>query len=583
MPQYYTGADPTQAFSAGMMAGYDFVDRIKARNEQVRLQKLQEQRDTERLGMQKEQFQLSQEAGRFGLERARTTATQQDTVFQQQQTRRPILEDQADKESAARLRATGLQADVAEFQLGEAKERNAAETEYGQMVLDNRPAPSLGSVGMQGVEQPSPPQAAPPAAGSSTPSAPARKPVPVDLREAQAQSDAEPGFIERGVERVKGVWDRAVKRGQGNFWGDIADTSISGDAFVPGVGKEFNGVRFRDVRNNLDRFSDRYLAERDNIPVEARTRLDATLANRLNEKKQRLDAQLQALPADGFAGASRATQLQKEREATLQQLGQLAKVKSDSAVEDAGITKPTSIDDPRVQAAMTQAATAHSQVGAVPTYNQEQLRLLSTQVGRISTPNNLTPRQIKTLTRAFAAGTIDATTLENWKRYGGPLAPAAPKIIPFGGGTGVIQFADGRLAQLDLGKGSKGGRGGNADGRFKEPQQAISFGASFIDGAIKDGKFDAASGSGDFHFGQMIRLMRENASEWQAKNPQMDILDDQAEFTMDWAKDPLQLLDGIRYYMDLVSGVEDPGDTSIPIENQERARELVPQTPLVER
>lgn len=601
MPQYYTGADPTQAFSAGMMAGYDFVDRIKARNEQVRLAKLQEQRDTERLGMQKEQFQLSQEAGRFGLERARTTATQQDTVFQQQQTRRPIVEAQQDVLYSADVEAKGLQAAAARAGLDairEGKEGRAASDQFLRSVYGQSGGAdplTLGGVGVQGTQSAQDvepavgaasvqPRAAAgvPTPGSSGGTAAVDKPLPYDLRAAQQVVGAEPTPLDRVADAVSSAAKQVVefpKKVRANdFWGVVGNPEVRSKSFEASAAK---------VRSDPPKYFDNWMEDRGRITDNrTRSRIDATMEGALVEQRdaaiREMDLTSRTSLANPRAATAKIRALANTRAEAEQRLESLYKAKAETAAASADITTPTIAgNDPKALAAVTTAGKQQQAAGIVPTMTQQELESDFRRLGSIQNPAKLTRQQLNWLSESFRKGTINEQTYSNWLRFGGPVAPAPPKFIPFGNGTGIVQFGDGRFAQLDLGGAGKSKAGGGGD--FKEASHALAFAANFFEGAGKIGDFEGKDIKGQFHVGQMIELMRSKATLFQQRNPEMEILDDEGEFTGAWMQDPLQLLKGMRYYIDLQNGVEDPGDTSIPIANQENAEQLIPQTPLVQR
>lgn len=582
MPQYYSGADPTQAFSNGLMAGYEFIDRIKARAEQVRLQKLQEARSAEAFEMQKQGFATNQKLADLQIKDTTADIEDEGKERKYRDEQRPILESRAKKEYEQRIEATGLGIEAARGQIGERKDLKRGREAYAELL------PTLGGIGAQGLQTVQDPQVgagtvlrndgAAPAATPTAATAPQTNSL--DLRARQAAVDAEPGPIGKAIRSVKdAVTSGAAGIGEGlrgktdpaEYWNSIANPKKVGTS-----GREIAEANIaRNIRSNPLAVAPDYLRDRPNVREEDRAALDYTMSQAATEQIANVSAEIRAL------GPAPANQLKVKRLQT--QLEQAKGVMNDLS-KAMGKTVGAEVlpgggaiagDDPKVLPAITKAAQANEAAGVLPKVTQEGLRLTQTQLGRMGNPTRLTPKQLNLLSEAFRTGYLDPTTYTNWLQYGGPLAPAPPKVIPFGSGKGVVLYPNGQLAELDFGSGKgKGGRGGDGGATIG---QAIEFVKDSLNARIKRGDIpDAVEGTGIHEMGQMMLFLQRYAPEFQANNPEVELLDENGEMSMEWMKDPLDALKVMNYYVNRKNGLDEPDETVDPLPEGPGAMPVTP-------
>lgn len=579
MPNYYSGADPTQAFSSGLMAGYEFIDRIKARAEQQRQLKLQEERDTERLGMQRDEFAFNKKVGEHNYERGLTVEGRQDSDYAHAKVRQPILETQQDAEAKARLRGENLRGDYAQEQLDEAKRNQALEDQSGgaiaSMIERNR---TLGSIGQQGVPWDNSyvpqPQGAPPAVQTSAPTSagapatgapPAAAPGepsiyeprydvgkpkppapagPIDLAEAQAAEDKRPGPFARAG---KAVYDAAGKvvgavgapgaaaiagtsnvlresaaNQVGKYWSFAADPAQGpgeikgGDMFGSAVDERLRGASFRELRTHPEAFVEPYVKDRKNVPLEVRKTLDYNMQNGLTKQKAQITEQLAALPSG--------TRFDPKRKALNRELAEvggnveaLRKAKLETSVEEAGIPEPSvPVNDSRV-ADLVQKGEADRQAHGPTILTEAEDRALDRRAEQISTSGRLSRSELKTFSQMVAAGKMNMETLFNLDKYASPVKPEKPTLLNVGNGVLFKMYPDGRESWV-IAPGAGGSKKTEAELKAHATMIAQGYTALVEDfnGYANQGLIpDAKKGTGRVWAAKAIESLRSNASQFE--------------------------------------------------------------------
>lgn len=479
MPQYYTGANPETALSSGLMAGFEFVDRIQSRRRQLELQERQ-------MGLAENADQRAEDAaGRAEDEYAHTKE------------RRPILEGREDTDAAFALSERNRA-------VGRRDEDESARLQLaGAMLEGGGGAPSLQNIadGAQRRAPPNVPQTAQPASVPQTaqPAAAEVPKGPVDLRAAQTARDNDPGvggLLKKLFVPEPGAAKAANAK---NFWNDIAaDSNTVGLVYDPDTKK---GVDVREIRRNPAPYAGKYLADRKSVSPQLRQSLDLTMGNALKEQLAGLD------PKDQRS-AGKAQQLNT-------QLGQLAKATTASAAADGGITRPVKIDDTRVVPAITNAVAKARNAQDILETSPNEMRAATTVVSRIGGSKRLNPAQISALTTLYAHGGIGAEELNNWSKYGTPIAPKQPSVTALGGGYAAIVSEQGvSIMALPGGAGGKETAASQSNrrllvnDRMKQAYEGIK-------GMVKAGEL--SDGSESQHFNEFLQTVKREAPQLQLK------------------------------------------------------------------
>lgn len=601
MPQYFSGANPENAFATGMMAGYDFIDRIKARNEQIRLQKRNEDRSDQLFTMQQEAHGTQQIAAKLNIEDARGDMADEASERLYRNERRPIEQAKADVLYGQAVESGGLQNENVRGAIQERKNLQRGRDAYGNLIESVGSAPAtLGAIGAQGTqgtqstqvgagtvlkpgaETPAPTTTAKPNA------APAAAPKPViDLRALQKQSDAEPNFIQRGVKALTTSMAegqaKAGERNTRNAWSEVANPELGGNSRVL-LGEKHESIQIREIRSNPVPYAPAYLRDRDKVDPADRPAIDATMLTATTERRNSIDAEMKQLDPSDPANKPKIAALRNQRAEADGVVSDLSKAMAKSVGSEILPNGGTaSADDPAVLAGVTKAKQAQDASGVMAQVTEQSLRLSQTQLGRMDNPSRLNKQQLGWLAEAFRTGAIDQTTYSNWLQYGGPLQPAKPQIIPFGAGKGVVLYPNGTLAEIDFGTGGKNGKGSKDkdDGAgFTTFAQSMDFMKDTLNARIKKGDIpDGVEGTGVDEMGKMMLLLQRHAPQFQKQNPEVEIFDENGEMSMEWSRNPVDALKVINFYVDVLNGIESPDETQSPIPNAEAAAQIIPTTP----
>lgn len=629
MPQYFTGANPENAFAAGLMAGYDFVDRIQARREQLRLQRRAEARDDQRFEMDKEAFATNQEATKLNMRlatsqdaRAATAAEQQTDTFNYNKGLRPVLEQRAEaaekraqQEAEESKQTSDINQEAGLLGIQTIREQKQFEKALAGAISRASGASPLTQVGMQGVGQPwDPPGATQDAPGAASPSAtpPAAEPsiweprykvgetpppAPLNLKDAQAKADKRPGPIARAVDstvtalgapgaaavRVLADRNRRAPQEENNeFFSSVVDVdNVSGNApagyMITRAGRE---VSLRDVRNNFEQYADQYLPARKDVNPQAREVLDANLQAGLAARKETLTAELGKIaPTDKLAGSKRAFVQRQLAEVAVNEQ-KLIKAKAETLAEEALVRereRVIAMSDPRVSQVVAKAAELRD-TGTPLIRSATESAADSRRLAKIN-PKGVSQADLEVLARGVVAGKVTPEAFENIKRYGSFVAPEQPKYINMSSGVVLAVYPNGaREFIYDTRTNTKK----TAD--QLKAEAAISAGVvnalnDDMKGRIAQGLIPGAQkGSEAYWTTRTIETLRSNASKFQ-QDTGIRVLDASGDMDYSELTDPAKRATLSRWVTDVENKVKNRGDTVDPIDREGRAGELIPQAP----
>lgn len=556
MPQYYSGADPALAFSSGLLAGFQVVDQMKARKRQHDLEerRLQLAEDNQEFNQDialRAEGRAERAEGRIEEthERNKTLWGREDADYEHGLKRRPVVEAQADAQAAANLDATRTNTSATKEALAERRNKRGVAQQYATDFLtpaEEPPAaptvgggrPSLQQVGAAAVQQ----AGAPPAAGG-----------PVDLRQAQREADTAPGFFQRLANDVAEHRDAKRKEGKADSWERFADPS-----------KDVTG-RVKEARRDPLRLVEPYLRDRSIVSPKARETIDLTMRNAIADRTNQVREQLAALDPADPKNTPKIRALEAEKAKLGEHENALAKAAVASAPQIVGITNSVKPSDPKVISAVQTAATALN--GVTPTMSPGEMRALNTQLGRIGNSKRLTPKQVETLSKAYAYGVIDEQTLNNWRLYGGPLAPAQPKITSIGAGGSFIQYPNGQIAFIEPLGGDK------AAGT--KVRQGVNDAAQLVESLIAKGDVDLPEKSGLAAVSEALTLVQANAAQFQQATG-IPVIDASGNFDPSELLKPQNVRVLIDYRQKTAAGNVDPKETELPIEGAENSVETIP-------
>lgn len=578
MPQYFNGADPTNAFAAGMMAGYDFIDRIKARNETLRLQKRAEVRDDQRFGMEQTAFKQRTELTDLQIQDTRGDIADEGV---QRKYRDDVLKPRATTEFEGQQKLQGVQTETAEYGLQTAKDRKAVGEEMARMNLQAPDPLTLGGIGAQSGQA----EAAPPAAGKpakATPPATAPAP-PVDLGEQQRQYEAQPGPLQRVANAVTTAWttwrDESKAAGANVEWKGIANFNNQPAGTIvkdPTTGK---GVLVDDIRRDLGRYAPKYLQDRDQVDPKDRATLDLSVGSALKKEQGVLQQQMEALGADAgdLSKAGKRTALNAKLDTNRRNMDDLTRAMSKGSAAEAGITKPTDMNDPAAVTAITSAGDAVRKAGTTPSTNQAEINGLTTRMGRMN-PARLTPKQIDTLSRAYALGIIDQQTLNNWKLYGGPLAPAKPTTIKFENAALLIN-PDGSKSWIIPPNADAKNRGA----ALEKSNKVLSMLSRQFESHIAQGNLpDAKKGSGEVYADRLLQAIASNAQLIEDKTG-IRVKDENGNVdTEEIFGDPINTVRLTNWLVNYENGADEGDEAVNSFEDPERLQATIPEAPVVQ-
>lgn len=536
MAQYYTGYNPERAFSDGMMAGYDFFDRIRSRRRALDLEERQQARadrgmelaenadaraaESHQLGTKEAQLRLDALPGQLEQQRRLSDLSINDTEFRVN--RNPTVAAQQDAQHALSMDAGRAQLDAAR--------------EAQQLARDQRS--SLADIAgmMFGPEEERSPSAmsSPPQPGSllqtaqqtpaSTPSASAG---PVDLRTQPVPESA----VTKAAKAVRGFVDRRQTQHANAMWKAYAEPSNLPHRFLA---EPHLALR-------------QYKADRNKLEPALRESWDLTIKNDLTERGRPIPAWLN----------------QPVTPASAPEL-----------VADAGIKSPVKVSDERV-VNVAQVAAANASGGPMPILTQDQMRMMNTQLTRMNGNNRLTPKQVETITNAARNGAISLEQVRNYSQYGAPFAPASPKIHNFGKGVGLMEFPGGRYAWLQA-------PGSDGASSTKETSQTFSDLEKDINGFIVAGQIDGdpERPAGRMHASGAISLLTANAPRFQQQTG-IRVIGADGELDLSTFKNPQHRRVLIDWYNNTKTGERNPNDSALAIPNQDNAAALIPTAPIV--
>lgn len=511
MPQYFNNAQQSTAFSDGLMTGFNFIDSIQARRRALELEERAQSRADRGMALAENSDRRAQTAAEVG-EQERMRDNEREDVIDARQT---TLFEQGQDEFQRNRRVRD--------------ETEAARGALAESMFSASP-PSLGAIGAAGATpRTRVPQATAPAVtnvrdnGQATDVPDSVQPTgPVDLRAAQRDVDNAPGFVDRiknfGVATREGEKTRTAE----SFWGEVANPkSTVGTVHHNGIG---HSVAMRDVRLDPAKYSEQYLQDRDRVPPEARASLDLTMSNALKEKSTQLAAQIAQLdPSD-----PKVRSLGNQLITTNNRMTTLAKAATSSAAADAGITRPVKVDDARVVPAITTAADRARQTQSILETTPDELRAASTMVSRMGGAKRLNQKQIAALTTLYAHGQIDAEQLNNWSKYGTPIAPKQATVHAIGNGTAIIMTPDGQMSFINTASSGTSGGMKDSEARLRQKENmSVMFNA--IQGAVDNGDLE---GDPKALFAAMLTTLGRTAAEIESKHgvPLVDPKDNAVRF-----------------------------------------------------
>lgn len=483
MPRYYSGANPTTAFSDGLMTGFEFVDRIQQRRRALELEERAQSRADRGMALAENSDRRAQTAAEVG-EQERVRDNEREDVIDARQT---TLFEQGQDEFQRNRRVRD--------------ETEAARGALAESMFSASP-PSLGAIGAAGATpRTRAPQATAPTVTNVRDNGQAtdvpdsvQLTGPVDLRAAQAEKPS--GFQRIGAALTQ-FRDNARAADAKNFWRGVADVSDDSKA---------------RIRTEPEKHIDSYLKERESVDPKDRASIDLTMANALKSRKTQLIEQARALdPNDARAGS----RLQRQVADADRHLDSLARATTSSAAADAGITRPVKVDDPRVVPAITAAADRARRSQAVLETTPDELRAATTVVNRVGNAKRLNQKQIAALTTLYAHGQIDAEQLNNWSKYGTPIAPKPQTIQALGGGYAAVVSEQGISIVRLPGNAKEESASSRSNQRLlvNDRLKQIDDG---LKGMVEAGEL--SEGSANQHFNKFLQIVKREAPNLQLKS-----------------------------------------------------------------
>lgn len=554
MPQYYDlNANAGIAFSEGLAAGFEFVDRIKARRRQLDLEERSQNRADRQLKIVEDAHEFNKDIQEENLSLAkdadaRAAALEADRAeaAQYERDRRPEIErrekemhDATMQESRVRVGATqeAINTQRAARQAAEDVARMTFEAlQPPEAVPPSTAGPSLAQVGAA-------PITAPPSAASRG---------PVDLRADQAERDSAPNFLQRAANDLQDLSKEVAAKSTKEFWKSVAN---------PGKEALGRGSESATIRRNPLSYLPKYLEERDKVDAADRPALDVTMRNALMERRRAVHEEIAAA-----GDPQKAAQLRREKDLLGQQLDKLSRAVVSSAPQSAGITQSVKVSDPRVAQAVATGATAFG--NTIPSATPDEMRALNTQLGRIGSQKRLTPKQIETLAKARAYGVVDDAAVMNWAKYGSPLVPAQPKIIPMS--------EHGMLAITPAGVSFIPSPTANKVAATKL-WQSVGEVADIVESKIVAGEIDAPEKSGKSLVANGLALVQANAQAFQQQTG-IRVIDENGNFDASQLLTPQNWRVLVDYTLRTAEGSTDPRETELPIEGSENAAKTIPIT-----
>jgi hypothetical protein len=434
MPQYYSNSNIGTSFSDGLMAGYEFVDRIRMRREEAEQRKRENDRADRGMNLAEHADTRAEAASERAKQEYEHDTKRRVTTEANEDTDRAFLVDE-------RKRAVGNR-----------DQDESARATLADAVLSSQPSDGMSVVGGGGRAAaprqtqpgaPAPAGAPAPQAGSAP--APEVPSGPINLRKAQQDADNAPGFIDRlknwATESQTEQKAGQKKRTAESFWGEVANPkSTVGTMYHEGIG---HSVPLREVRLDPAKYSGQYLKDRDNVPVDARASIDMTMSDALHEKQTDLANQIKALDPKDQRNAGKINALTQQLIAVNNDSDAVGQALTKSAAADAGIKHPVKVDDPRVVPAIVSAAERSRGAQEIPLTTPGEIRAATVVAQRAGGGKRVNEKQLAALTTLYKHGQIDAEQLTNWSKYGSPIAPKAPQIQALGGGYAAVVSENG--------------------------------------------------------------------------------------------------------------------------------------------
>jgi hypothetical protein len=559
MPQYYSGADSVSSFTDGLERGFNLVEGIRERRQLRDLRERESARADASLELQKNQDARAQTSAdqntqefearapylQTNAQNDASTRNLQSIALIDEMNRRPTDYKQKDDAFASEQAIRAQQLKTGKFAYDNAVEAKAATADY----VDNALIPSMGSPLTQVARGQLPGQA---------PTAPAAQPAPANYVErapAQVASPAQPGAADLDLRNAPTVGERVG--------GAIAAPFKAAVNYVDKVSKASDAKRWDDVaeggilydaqRKDPARFAGQYLKNRAGVKPENRTKLDFTMKAALNDE-------LNQLPP----GPKNAPRIREIND----QLKQLDRAQMDSLKTD--VRRPVSPSDPKVEQALAPFAPTP---GAVPVMTHDQFRALNVQLGRVSDAKKVDGNQLKAIARARKAGVIDDATLNNWRQFGGPLAPAAPKITSVTGG--FVAQTPSSYTFVGTADGS------GADKQAKASAKGVENLLQSFKGEMAAGRLPGEKNSEYAGVNDLITILQtgNNAQEFEAKTGIKVLSTDGKTIDMSVFSNPVAVKTATDVLARARQGITDSRESALVPAGQEEAVSSMPAAP----
>jgi hypothetical protein len=530
MPRYYSGANVVDSASEGLLAGFAFVDNLRARRRALDLQEREQARADERMALARLQDRRAQEQHDLALATGQEQAERARILFDQQQEERSrLLEKRAQNEAERGAfakdlpwgRLVGIGQSVLRRATPSPAPAQAAAPAAATTAATAMAAPAAATTTATAAPAATASTDAP--ATESQPAAPAESaPAPVDLREARERRAAEPGLVGRVKKFVADQERKGRENSAKEFWRNVTNLDMS-DAEYRYSSLSGAGAKLGDVRTDPAKFAYMYLKDRDAVDPTDRATLDLTMSNALKERSNQIAQQIQSLDPNDQRNQGRIKALTDQYIEVNRNLDELSKAVTKTAARDAGITRPVKPEDPRVVPAIVQAVEKAREVQPIISTTPDELRAARQIAMRASNAPRLTERQIQALTTLYMNGEITTEEIMNWSLYGQPIAPKQPTIQPLGDGYYAVVTENG----ITLGGTPTAGmgalaalakaRGGNAEMKDSEvrlrQKENLTSMFNIISGAVKNGDLD---GDPNALMGEMLQVIGRTAGEVQS-------------------------------------------------------------------